>query len=232
MIAVSFALPAESSGLVGLLRDRKSDEAGIIRGKIDNKEVAVFHTGVGRKSCQGKIDNFLRANLPRILISAGFAGAIRQDFQVGDLILSENFSDQPLLFEAQRILSNRGACTSKLFTSPSVIESSNERIELGRAHDAVAVDMETEFIAEACAARSIPMLSVRVISDSLREPFPAPPSVLFDIARQRTNLPKLLRYLITHPRASLGLMRFANQIARARKELTEALAALLRELPA
>ena len=50
MIAVSFALPTESSDLVGLLRDRKSDEEEIIRGKIDNKEVAIFHTGVGRKS--------------------------------------------------------------------------------------------------------------------------------------------------------------------------------------
>ena len=55
MIAVSFALPTESSDLVGLLRDRKSDEEEIIRGKIENKEVAIFHTGVGQKSCAARI---------------------------------------------------------------------------------------------------------------------------------------------------------------------------------
>lgn len=223
MIAVSFALPTESSGLVGLLRDRESDEAGIIRGKIDNKEVAIFHTGVGRKNCELKIGNFLRANLPRVLISSGFAGAVRHDIEVGDLILAENFSDQQLLFEAQRILSNRGACTVKLFTSSIVIDSISERIEKARAHDAAAVDMETEIIAQACAMRGIPMLSLRVISDSLRDPFPAPASVLFDIERQRTNFAKLFRYLIAHPRATFDLTRFARQVARARQELTDAL---------
>src|SRR5947207_14714196 len=105
MMPVSFALPTESSGLVGLLRDKQSGEAGLIRGKIDNKEIAVFHTGVGRKSCEAKIDNFLRAERPKILVSSGFAGAARDDLQVADLVLAENFSDRKLLLEAQRILS-------------------------------------------------------------------------------------------------------------------------------
>ena len=226
MIAVSFALPAESSGFLARLSDKQSD-GQIIRGKIDNKSVTVVHTGVGPAISRIKIGTYLSTERPRLLISAGFAGAVRHDFQVRDLILAENFSDGRLLHEAQRELSGRGACTAKLFTSANVIDSMSKRTELAHEHDAAAVDMETEIIAQACAARTIPMLSLRVISDSLREPFPAPPTVLFDIERQRTNLTRLSRYVIKHPTTAFGLWRFARQIASARQTLTDALVDLV-----
>ncbi len=230
MIAVSFALPTESSDLVGLLRDRKSDEAEIIWGKIDNKEVAIFHTGVGRKSCAGRVDNFFRAQLPRILISSGFAGAAREDLQVGDLFLAENFSDPPLLFEAQRILTSSHVRVGKLFTSLTIVDSIDERNEIAREHNAVAVDMETECIAQACAARQIRMLSLRTISDTPRQPFPAPPRALFDIENQRTKVARLSFHLLTHPGAIWRLIRFGSQIRKARATLTNAIVDLVRAL--
>lgn len=230
MIAVSFALPTESSDLVGLLRDRKSDETEIIRGKIDSKEVVIFHTGVGRKSCAARIDSFLRAHLPRILISSGFAGAAREDLQVGDLLLAENFSDPPLLFEAQRILASYHVHVGKLFTSSTIVDSIDERTEIGREHNAVAVDMETECIAQACAARQIRMLSMRTMSDTPDQPFPAPPRALFDIENQRTKVARLSFHLLTHPTAIWRLIRFGGQIRRARAKLTNAMVALIKEL--
>lgn len=230
MIAVTFALPTESSGVIDLLRDRKSDEARIIRGKIDNKEVAIFHTGVGRKSCETKIDSFLRAEQPRILISSGFSGAAREDLQVGDLVLGENFSDRQLLSEAQRILTVTNVRVAKLFTAPTIVDSIGERNNIAREDGAAAVDMETECIARACAARGIRMLSLRVISDTPREPFPAPPHVLFDIERQKTDLAKLLTYLAMHPPAILRLIRFDARVRKARETLTNAIVDLVRML--
>jgi nucleoside phosphorylase len=229
MIAVSFALPTESSGLVALLRDRESDEAKIIRGKIDHKDVAIFHTGVGRKSCEVRIDNFFRAEQPRILVSSGFAGAARDDLQVGDLILAENFSDPQLLSEARRFLTSK-VHVAKLFSASTIIDSIVERNRIAREHGAAAVDMETECIAQACAARGIRMLSLRVISDTPREPFPAPPRALFDIENQRTKAARLLFYLLTHPVAIVRLIRFGGQIRKARAKLTNALADLLPQL--
>jgi hypothetical protein len=69
----------------------------------------------------------------------------------------------------------------------------------------------------------VPMLSLRVISDSLAAPFPAPPDVLFDHESQKTNYPTLIRYLLRHPSTIPRLAAFAAQISRARKALTEAL---------
>ncbi|HXM74618.1 MAG TPA: hypothetical protein VN904_05035, partial [Chthoniobacterales bacterium] len=95
MIAITFALPAESSALISRLREKTRalcDGEKIIYGKIDNRSVAIFHTGVGRKSCEHKINNLLRGERPDFLISSGFAGSAREDLQVGNLILAENFS--------------------------------------------------------------------------------------------------------------------------------------------
>ena len=86
--------------------------------------------------------------------------------------------------------------------------------------------METEFIARACAEHGVPLLSLRAISDTPRQRFPAPAHVLFNIERQRTSMMRLVLYLCKHPTRLRGLIRFASQIARARETLTEALVAV------
>lgn len=205
MIAVIFALPNESCDL---------------RRKIDNRNVTIFHTGVSRTRCEHVIGDFLNAARPRIVISSGFAGGLTESLNVGDLIVAENFSDPTLA-------SPVNATRVKLFTSPGVVEN---REEIARKTGADAVDMETEVIAQACAARSIPMLSLRVISDTAREPFPAPMSILFDLARQRPNYARLFFYLLRNPARIAALIRFSRQIKRARKRLTNAIVDLLGRL--
>ncbi len=229
MIAITFALPAESAGLVARLRGGKRIACGdseIIAGKLDDRDVKIFHTGVGPKISASRMQNFLSSETPAFLISSGFAGAVSDNLQVGDLLLGENFSDQQLLASALQSLTNRDPRPGTLLTSASIVDSVAERNEIARRAGAAAVDMETAAIADACAARSIPMLSLRVISDTPAATFPAPPGILFNIAQQRTNYVRLLSYLVRRPTAIFGLMRFARQISRARKTLTEAIVAV------
>lgn len=230
MIAISFALPAESSDLVALLQDKRRVQRGAIttiRGKIGDRLVEIFHTGVGRKSTEAKLGDFFRDEQPSCFIGAGFAGAVRDDLEPGDLILGRNYSDPGLLGKAHEILRARNIT---LLTSPSIVDSIEERNEAARGSGADAVDMETEIIARACAGRSIPMLSLRVVSDSPRQPFPAPPRVLFDIASQRTRPAVLIGYLLAHPAALFRLVRFGRRVAKARAKLAGAIVNLVREL--
>jgi hypothetical protein len=83
--------------------------------------------------------------------------------------------------------------------------------------------METEFIARACTAHGIPLLALRVITDTPTQPFPAPANVLFDIQQQRTHIAVLARFFLTHPKRVPGLVHFARRVARARKILASAL---------
>jgi len=224
VIAVTFALPAESSDFLRRLGNKsRADRNGIrtIRGTLDDRALEVLHTGVGENVCRERMGKFLEDQEFKFLISAGFAGALNDELRVGDLLLARNFSTLDL--NDSRSFSTLPIRTADLLTLPALIDSSDERNEIARSTDAAAVDMETEFIARACAEHGIPLLSLRVITDTPREPFPAPPKILFDIERQRTHLLKLARFLLAHPNKIPRLIEFARRIARARKILATAL---------
>ena len=214
MIAVTFALPSESQDFRRLIRP-------------GDPRVRILHTGVGAKICQERIEQFLEGQSYRYLLSSGFAGGVDPSLGVGDLLLAENFSDPALLRQAQGYLFAR---IGQLATADHVIESAAERERFAQDEGALAVDMETKWIAAACAARGLPLLSLRAISDTAAAPFPAPPEVLFNQERQKTEGLVLGGYLLRHPLGVVRLLRFARQIAAARRLLTGALTIVAREL--
>lgn len=228
MIVVTFALPAESSEFIKLLENRTSTRPGgieTIKGLLHGRNVCVMHTGVGEKSTRTRLGSFLAQHTPNLLVSSGFAGALNDKLQVGDLLLAENFSAGPLLELATAI----PATTASLTTAHSVIDSAETRRQIGETTRAAAVDMETEFIAELCASRGVPMLSLRVITDTPASPFPAPPGVLFNMERQRTEFMPLFWYLLLRPAAIVRFLAFAQRITKSRAALTSALDSLLRQ---
>jgi nucleoside phosphorylase len=232
MIAVTFALPAESSDFLRHLRDQsRTNRSGIrtIRGTIDDRAVEVLHTGVGEKVCRQRVAEFLQDQQFDLLISSGFAGALNDKLQIGDLLLAKNLSTVELT-EVGSSFSSLPIHEADLLTVRALIDSSDERNKIARTSGAAAVDMETEFIARACAEHGIPLLSLRVITDTPREPFPAPPHVVFDIEQQRTNLLKLAAFFLARPNRVPQLIQFARRIARTRKTLANALVAIVREL--
>jgi len=230
MIAVTFALPAESSEFLSRLKDKsRADRNGIrvIRGKIDDRDIEILHTGVGEKVCRQRVEKFLQDHQFDLLITTGFAGALNDELQPGDLLLAKNFSTIDLN-ERGLSCSSLPIHVADLLTVSALIDSSNERNKISRASNAAAVDMETEFIARACATHGIPLLSLRVITDTPTQPFPAPPSVLFDIQRQRTHIAVLTKFFLADPRRIPGLLQFARRISRARKTLANALVSIVR----
>ena len=107
-IAVTFALPAESSEFLRRVRDKSArDRNGVrtVRGKIDNRSIEVIHTGVGEKICRQRIGKFLVNQQFDFLISAGFAGSLNHQLQVNDLLVAKNFSTVDLK-DVQSSLSN------------------------------------------------------------------------------------------------------------------------------
>jgi adenosylhomocysteine nucleosidase len=229
MIGITFALPSESSDVVRHLHALERHD-NLLSGKIGDRDVTILHTGVGAKACNERLEVLLHKTRPSLVISSGFAGAVSQDLRAGNLILGQNFSDPRLLAKAERILRDRKPRMVKLFTSTSIIDSVAERNEIAREAGAAAVDMETGAIAGVCQVHGVPLLSLRVVSDSASQPFPAPPSVLFDIERQRTNFGRLFAYLLRHPRSIWGLLQFTRQIARARASLADAIVDLIHGL--
>ena len=148
---------------------------------------------------------------------------------MNDLLFAKNFLTLDAK-QTQSCLSNVSVYAANMLTVPAMIDSEGEREAMARESGASAIDMETEFIARACAAHGIPLLALRVITDTPTEPFPAPPSVLFDIQRQRTHVVLFAKFFLAHPRRMPGLVQFAKRIARARKTLSNALVRIAHDL--
>jgi adenosylhomocysteine nucleosidase len=231
MIAITFALPAESSDFIRLLeKPTWNSREGVenVRGRLHGKLVDVIHTGVGKMVCRERMEVMLRRERFDFLISTGFAGALEKELRVGHLLVADNYSTPRLLASPQLELADEGTFLGRLATVPRMIESIGQREMLNKRTGAAAVDMETETIAELCAAHDLPILSLRVISDTAEESFPAPAHVLFDLAKQKTNFARLGLYLVTHPGGFGRLNAFRKRIGIARKALAEALDRILR----
>ncbi|MEP7071932.1 MAG: hypothetical protein ABI839_06060 [Verrucomicrobiota bacterium] len=214
MIAVTFALPAESSAFTRTLAATP----------LGAEEVVVVHTGVGARSCEKHLGEFLKYKTPRLLISSGFCGSTSDDLKPGDIVVAENYSTPALLKEVR---ARPSIHLGTLFSAEHVIDNVEDRYQIGRTQGAIAIDMETETIARLANAANILMLSLRVVSDAPACPFPAPPDVLFDLESQRTRPGVLLAYLARNPGAILRLAKFSKQIAFARTKLADALCALI-----
>ena len=230
MIAVTFALPAESSEFLRRLGNKsRANRNGIriVHGTIGHRSIEVIHTGVGENICRQRIGRFLENQQFEFLISAGFAGSLNHELQVNDLLVAKNFSTVDLKHAS---LSNVSIYAANMLTVSALIDSGEERERIAHESGAAAVDMETEFIARACATHGIPLLALRVITDTPTQPFPAPPSVLFNIQKQRTHVAALARFFLAHPGRVLGLVQFARRITRARKILSNALVRIVPDL--
>ena len=221
MIAVTFALPDESTIFLKSMTDLKRVRAGAVPiyfGKIGDLEVTVFHTGVGEESAQIQLNSFLSKERPQFLISSGFAGGLDPLLKIGSLLLSENYSSPVLLNSAREFFKNKDSIHFGILTTQSLpAESVASKHALFLETKALGVDMETATLARICAQSSIPFLSLRAISDTAFQALPVPFSAWFDPIAQKARPLALLGYLAMHPTLILDFVQFVKGIFQTKK---------------
>ena len=137
------------------------------------------------KAAQAMID----AYRPRLAVSAGFAGGLDPRVRRQDLVVATSLIRLPspsgkgaggeggeMTLDPARLVPwldevpnlHRG----RLLSVDRVVRLREEKQELGRRHDALAIDMETFAVAEVCRARAIDFLAVRAISDAVDDELP------------------------------------------------------------
>jgi len=227
MIAVTFALPDESSVFISHLSGVRVIEKGplhVLSGTFGRLEIVVFHTGVGLNSAQTRLDSFFTKQKFRLLISSGFAGGLDPSLQIADLIVGTNVSTEQMVSIARRAFSNDNhVFFGALTTQQTPAESVASKQSLAAATGALAVDMETAAISSVCADASIPMLSLRGISDTSLQSLPVPFSSWFNVVSQRPRPLALVRYLIFHPSVIPPFVRFVRGVFKAKKTLASKL---------
>lgn len=212
MIAVVFALEFEAAEFVACLGRRLRVES-IVLGITGERAAAAL-----AKELEGKT--------PSLVVSAGFGGGLVPGSKPGDVYVGSNVSDPSAL----ACIAARGFPAVPFATAAGVLETSAQKLAFGRETGAVVGDMETSHLAAICAARGIPFLGVRALSDVAEGDLPVPGSVLIDPETNRPSPGALFRHVFTHPTAAPGVKRLVSDCAVARRSLADALLDMLPDL--
>jgi adenosylhomocysteine nucleosidase len=181
-VAFLFALGIESGGVVDLLQGAETSrhKHGVEHaGKLAGKEVVIVESGVGAKAAARATTEAIKFYQPRWVVSAGFAGGLNDSLRRGHILMADevaNLSSQRLpvglKLDAQWLAATKGLHTGRLLTVDAIIRQPAERRRLAAEHGAVACDMETFGVAEACQQKGAKLLSVRIISDAVDDELP------------------------------------------------------------
>lgn len=215
-ILVTFALPQESGDF------RKA----LCHGRLEG--VRVEHFGVGPAMAAERIGRLLAVEKPRLLICAGFAGGLDPRLPVGGLVVADNLSTPEVLLRARAVAPSQPHCLfGSIISRATPVESVADKAALFRETGALAVDMESEAVAAACAAAAVPLLVVRTMSDPAGTPLPVPFADWFDLPGQQPRVFGLLNYLALHPGRIGPFAHFVRGLAPARRALAKFLIAFL-----
>lgn len=215
MIGVTFAIPQESRAFI-TGRERRIPRA--------DETIVIAHTGIGLAAADRAVRTLLAKHTPTAVIAAGFAGALDPRLHIGDAVVATNCSAPALVERCHELWrSDKSVFFGELVTTTQAVETADAKAQLAQGSNAIAVDMESSAIAAVCRAAAVPLLALRVISDTDRAPLPLPFSVSYDIAAQRPRPLAVAGHLLRHPSAIPPLVRFLHDLAFAREELARRL---------
>ena len=220
-ILVAVALPAELRAVARALAvtDRPSSM------RVDSGNVVALAVGVG-----GDIAPAIIAYQPRLVITAGFSGALDPWLRSGDVVLATRVCDEAgehvdapdsLVDVTRRALEARGrVAVGELVCARRVAATADDKRALARP-GRLAVDLESLSAARAARDHGVPWLAVRAIVDAMDVELPA-----FTRQVHASYLGPALRHALGGPRAMLELARLAIRAGIASRSLQRALHAI------
>jgi len=197
-LGVVFALGIEAGALEERLSGTviiRGDGLVVRQGLLQGKRVAIVRCGAGGKAAAKATEALISGHQPRWVLAAGLAGGLNPELRRNDILMVDHLVDVAgkhlaidLKVDRESLDAIPGVRTGRLLTADRIIRLPDEKLALGRQHDAVAVDMESFAVAEVCRRCKVPFLAVRVINDTADEELP--PDVK-NLLAQKTKLSKL-----------------------------------------
>jgi adenosylhomocysteine nucleosidase len=178
-VGIVAALAIETADLVeGFKNVRRYQSASVpvIEGEHGGKIVAVAVSGPGRQAARTATDLLVSGHRPRLIIAAGFAGALDPALARNDLILPDEIIDREDFRHQVDKPASLGATVQhtggRLLSVDQVVLLASQKAELRAAYQADLVDMETSAVAAVCREKLVRFLAIRVISDDAHSDLP------------------------------------------------------------
>ena len=240
-VAVLFALPIESAGLVDQLQEARTVRLGDAiehTGLLAGRSVVIANTGVGQKVAAKTTADVLEFHRPRWVVSAGFAGGLRDDVLPGHLLLVDKVVGRSgeslsigLRSDPQWLASARGVHAGTLLTVDEIVRTEADKRELGERHSAIACDMETFAVADVCRTKQSPLIAVRIVTDAVDDTLPPE---IDRLMRQKTMAGKLgaaAGAIFSRPTAAKDLWDLRGTALKSSDRLAKFLVGMIEQLP-
>ena len=254
-LALLVALPEEARGILKAGCWSKAASSGsheIYECRAGGGKTVLVVSGVGRARAEAATRAVLDERSPSAVLSLGFAGGLVAGQRAGDLVVAQvlilaedilNGDPKPRISEAlgaDRKLSDKalgvlatlglrhrtGACV----TASRLVSRPEAKVRLGSDTDALAVEMESFWVALACHERNVPFLAVRAVVDTAERPLPdflaASELDAGSGNRWRLGLPFMFR-----PWSLPALIRLGSAASKARSSLTTFTSGFLKAWP-
>ena len=236
-ILVTFAVHAEFAAWrrKGHFRQVARRPFPLYAGDVGGNSVRVLLTGIGSDSASEAI-RWALAGATDLCISSGFAGALRSDLSVAELLAARVVcrAGRELAVASDRQLFT-AACEAgarpvdRFMTARHSVVSAEDKLSLSEEAD--AVEMESYVILAEAARHGVRAVTVRAISDLASSSLPFDFDGMRD-ARGAIRLSSLLMEWVRKPRQSAGLLRLARDCRLAADQLAEFLERYLAVLDA
>lgn len=184
----------ELAGIKSLLGDVTETELHgrrYVTGTLERNTIVLHQCGIGKVNAAIGTAELLTAFAPDAVVSTGVAGGASTELNVQDVVVARQtcyhdvycgedvaygqIPGQPERFDAAPELLAKAAtldgCGTRIHTGLTVtgdwfVDSREKMREIAdRFPEAMAVDMESAAIAQACRQRGVPFVSFRIISD-------------------------------------------------------------------
>lgn len=204
-IAIVAAMPVELAPLLAKMQSQQVDGVEL----FELPEAVVAVGGIGEKHARRAAEIVIEHAQPRLLVSAGIAGAISPKLKVGDVGRIREVVD---VATGERYPTQGGDWV--LATSQDVSDAAEKQGLLAK-YGADVVDMEAAAEAQVAQDRGIEFAAVKAISDDAA--FEMPPLNRFIDGNGRFDTRRFLVYIALHPKwwTTLGKIKKNSEIATA-----------------
>ena len=244
MIALFYALEAEIRELKKApgFNVLSSPGGNPLRANFKGRDLLLVATGVGKDLARQAAERTLREYPVSDVISTGFAGALNEKTRAGDVVIALQIQPEQMepgehalpaaaslalaarsvhRVDGFQILAGSGVTSNQVCATPAA------KRQLCSAFQADFVDMESYWIGRCAAARQLPFITIRVVSDSVADDL----SFIGQItAAGKVSPARTVRHFVTHPGDVPRTVGLAGQMGKAGRNLAWFLDRLLVEI--
>jgi adenosylhomocysteine nucleosidase len=236
-VLLTFAVDAEFAPWRKLrnLEEVRDGHVILYKAQIGRALVDLVVTGMGVDNATRIANAVLAMKTPyQFCVSAGFAGALSDKYSIGDILVAEAIQklgkSKTLQCSRNLVYAARadGANQVKLFlTSDHVVRTVEEKLRL--APFAGAVEMESFAIVSVAQAYKLPVVAIRVISDTTERDMPVRIDTMVD-EKGRVSVGGVVRQVVHHPLHLPALIRLGRESKTAAEALANFLEAFIKKL--